>query len=386
VAVRTEVRMAAVRWGCATHTGRVRHRNEDALLARLPVFVVADGMGGHAGGELASHLVVDSFRELTVRPVPADVQAVLGQAHTTIRAASEHDERVRGLGATAVGLVLVEQAGAQYWLAFNVGDSRLYRFHRGRLHQITVDHSFVQEMVEAGFLDVQQARRHPERHVITRVLGGRDNTEPDFWLFPPEVGEKFLLCTDGLTDEVDDDLIGQVLREENDPQSAAGSLVRAALETGGRDNVTAVVVSVGDPQDSVLDLGDPHGGVVRWNPDTGALPQVGPGPTPSHGDRTPLAPDPRQDPGGTDGWQGRQRGTADGGRQAVRGGGRRRDGGRERECLEQRERSGTGPGNGGQPLGTRPCSWSGTAAPNADCSGSGRWSGPGTPPSNSWTW
>ncbi|MDQ1292567.1 MAG: family protein phosphatase [Actinomycetota bacterium] len=373
--------MAAVRWGCATDTGRVRHCNEDALLAGLPVFVVADGMGGHAGGELASHLVVDSFHELTAHPVPVDVQSVLARAHTTLRAASERDERVRGLGATAVGLVLVEQAGAQYWLAFNVGDSRLYRFHRRRLHQITVDHSFVQEMVEAGFLDAQQARQHPERHVITRVLGGRDSTEPDFWLFPPEAGEKFLLCTDGLTDEIDDDRIGRILREESDPQAAAGALVRAALEAGGRDNVTAVVVSVGDPEDSVLDLSDPRSGAVRWDPDTGALPQIGPGPTPWYGDGAPLAPDPLRDPDGADGRQG----STDGGRQAVRGGGRRRDGGRERECLEQRERSGTGPGTGGSPPGEQPSFWSGTAAPNADCSGPGRWFAPGARPNNSWT-
>jgi len=285
----------AVRWGCATDTGRVRRRNEDALLARLPVFVVADGMGGHAGGELASHLVVDSFRELTARPrpVPVDVRTVVAQAHATIRAAAERDERVRGLGATAVGLVLVEQAGVQYWLAFNVGDSRLYRFHRGRLQQITVDHSFVQEMVEAGFLDSAQARRHPERHVITRVLGGKEPTEPDFWLFPPEAGERFLLCSDGLTDEVEDAVIGDVLRAESDPQLAAGVLVRAALEAGGRDNVTAVVVSVGEPERPVPDLSDPHARVLLRDPDTDSLPPLVPGcPPPAGPPDRPERPDP----------------------------------------------------------------------------------------------
>lgn len=260
--------MIVVTWGSATDTGKVRARNEDSLLAESPVFVVADGMGGHQGGATASRIAVDTFRGILGRTEVSanDVALVIEAANQAILDRARSDPAVCDMGTTAVGLILFTEAGSDFWLAFNVGDSRLYRLCNGVLDQISVDHSYVQELVVAGHLDPEAARHHPDRSVITRVLGGRNIPVPDFWIFPPEPGERFLLCSDGLTGELEDDAVAELLGTDADPQAVAELLVRAADDAGGGDNITVVVVDVVDAAPSGLEVST----VDRPRPDDGA--------------------------------------------------------------------------------------------------------------------
>jgi protein phosphatase len=244
--------MIVVTWGSATDTGRVRARNEDAVLAQAPVFLVADGMGGHLGGEVASQMTVDTFRELLGHPtvVASDIPALLQGANEAIRMRARVDPAVSDMGTTAVGLAMVTESGVDYWLAFNVGDSRIYRLHQGVLTQVTVDHSYVQDLVAAGRIAPEEARTHPERNIVTRVLGVQDAPVPDFWVFPPEPGERFLICSDGLSGELDDPAIAHLLAIPAEPHEVARLLVETANQSGGRDNISVIVVDVAgaDPE------------------------------------------------------------------------------------------------------------------------------------------
>jgi serine/threonine protein phosphatase PrpC len=230
--------LATVRAGAATHPGHHRRLNEDDHLVAEHVYVVADGMGGHAAGDQASAIVVDEMRDLVGRPVDAvEVNAALERAA----------ERVRGLdvgpaGTTVAAAIGVEREGAPYWLVANLGDSRTYRFARGVLAQVSVDHSVVQELVDSGRLPVAEARTHPDRHVVTRAVGAPQAIDPDFWLLPVQDGERLVLCSDGLSSEADDEDIAATLGRHADPQSAADALVELALQRGGHDNVTVLVL------------------------------------------------------------------------------------------------------------------------------------------------
>ena len=244
----------ALRVGATTDVGRVRAHNEDAALAEGSVFVVADGMGGHAAGEVASGIVVDTMRELVGRDdlTSDDVPRQLLLANERIReAVSAHPEQ-KGMGTTATGIVLVTAGGADHWVVFNVGDSRVYRWIDGSLGLLTVDHSEVQELVDAGVITEAEARVHPARNVVTRSLGTDYAYHADTWVLPPYAGERFVICSDGLTNELTDEQVRDILQTNPDPQAAADELVRAALESGGKDNVTVVVVNldgdVGDDQ------------------------------------------------------------------------------------------------------------------------------------------
>lgn len=236
-----------VRSGLATHVGRVREHNEDDALARGRVFVVADGMGGHAAGEVASAIAVATLGELADRPSihPEDVLAQLRTANDRILATgARHPERA-GLGTTATGLALVTAGGTDHWAVFNVGDSRVYRLLDGRIRLLTVDHSEVRELVEAGHLTAEEARRSPLRNVVTRWLGRDPCPAPDIRVFPPAPGERFLLCSDGLSNELGEEQVAELLGAAADPGACAAALVDAAVAAGGRDNVTALVVTVG---------------------------------------------------------------------------------------------------------------------------------------------
>lgn len=230
-------------WGSATDRGRVRALNEDALLAYPPVFLVADGMGGHDAGDLASRLAVEEFSQLAGRTTATadEVHACFHRIADRLRASVE---RGRTAGTTVAGVAIVPDDGASYWLVFNIGDSRVYRLADATLEQISVDHSVVQELLDAGEIDVAAAAEHPDRHVITRAVGTGPDPEPDYWLIPAAPADRVLVCSDGLTTELSDHVIGRLLRDVVDPQEAAQALVAAALEAGGRDNVTAVVVDV----------------------------------------------------------------------------------------------------------------------------------------------
>ena len=244
-----------IRHGAATDVGRVREVNEDAFLAAPPVFVVADGMGGHEGGDVASAIVVEEFGRLATegydpRRGVEVVTDTLGACADRIRAyaATQRAEGVargRSAGTTAVVALLVEDDdGAAAWLLANLGDSRVYRYAGGRLDQVSVDHSLVQELVDSGQLAADEAATHPERNVITRALGESTSARPDFFVVPPVVGERLLLCSDGVSGMVDDAGLAEILSACADPRDAAEQLVAAAVAAGGEDNATAVVVDV----------------------------------------------------------------------------------------------------------------------------------------------
>ncbi|MBT1002533.1 serine/threonine-protein phosphatase [Paenarthrobacter sp. DKR-5] len=234
-----------LRFGTATDRGLRRLINEDSLLARNPLFAVADGMGGHEAGEVASRLCVEALAAsalLTGHTRAEDVALALAAGDASIREATGSRA-----GTTVTGVVLVEESGNPYWLFFNVGDSRCYRLRGGGLEQITVDHSEVQELVDLGRITPAQALVHPRRHVVTRALGTGSDAEADFWLNPVEDGDRILICSDGLTSEVPDEEIARILAEVHDAGRACEELVQAALRSGGRDNITVIVVDAAGP-------------------------------------------------------------------------------------------------------------------------------------------
>jgi protein phosphatase len=242
-----------LQYGVATDVGLVRRVNEDSVLAEPPVFVVADGMGGHDGGEIASRIVVEEFARLadTGYDPRQGTQIVLETLRSCQRALREYAATHRGSdggawhgGTTAVVALVVDADDGPGWLLTNLGDSRIYRFSRGSLHRVSTDHSVVQELVDSGRINEEQARVHPERHIVTRALGGPDPLAPDFFPIALDDAERVLLCSDGVTDLVRDPEIETLLADNPDPRDAADQVVAAALSAGGIDNATAVVVDV----------------------------------------------------------------------------------------------------------------------------------------------
>jgi serine/threonine protein phosphatase PrpC len=228
--------------GVATSVGRVRRVNEDSFLAIPPLYAVADGMGGHGSGDVASRLAVEALvRCAGLRPL--FVEAVLAALEEANRVIIEQDG-VNRMGTTVTGLAGLEASvGGDHLMVFNVGDSRVYRLAADRIEQLTTDHSEVQELVLAGVLTREQARTHPRRNVITRALGTAPVLLIDHVLLPAIGGDRFLICSDGLFGELPDEVILSLLTIGN-PQHAAESLVAAANDAGGHDNVTAVVVDI----------------------------------------------------------------------------------------------------------------------------------------------
>lgn len=225
-------------------------------MATPPLFAVADGMGGHAAGDRASALAVLRLAELGgEHAVEGDVEGEDG-AQQRIRqaltaAASDidaiSDEIGVDAGTTATGVVLVTAEGGPKLAVFNVGDSRVYRFRSGRLSQITKDHSVVQELVDAGEIDSAAAEYHPAANVITRALGFHERPQPDFGSVPAQPGLRLLICSDGLSKEVDAEHLRLLLGAELSAEVTASALVDAALAAGGRDNVSVIVLDVLDP-------------------------------------------------------------------------------------------------------------------------------------------
>lgn len=233
-----------IRAGALTDVGLVREHNEDAYVVEDRLFAVADGMGGHAAGEVASAIAIDTVGDLIeCDPIrPEDLKNAIAEANDRILdAVEDHPER-RGMGTTMTGVALVNAFGTEHWAVFNVGDSRVYRVLDGRLQQVTVDHSEVQELLSAGLITEREAQVHPARNVITRSLGMAYPLQPDLWVFPPAPDETFLICSDGLTNEVSEADISIILYAEDDPQVAADRLVAEARLSGGRDNITVIVV------------------------------------------------------------------------------------------------------------------------------------------------
>lgn len=235
-----------VRVGAATNVG-MREHNEDSYLAQMPVFIVADGMGGHMRGDVASGIVVDTFRPLVGRGfVSGDsLDLAIKDAGGAIAALGGG---VDGLapGSTLTGFVISDLGGMPCARVFNIGDSRTYHLSGTGFSQVTKDHSEVQEMVEAGELTALEARTASNRNVITRAIGGASGIDvgADVFLLPVRSGDRFVICSDGLSGEVTDALIGSIARLTVDAQETAEVLVQSALGAGGRDNVTVVVVDI----------------------------------------------------------------------------------------------------------------------------------------------
>ncbi|WP_110240791.1 PP2C family protein-serine/threonine phosphatase [Nocardioides gilvus] len=238
--------------GATTHVGLVRAVNEDSLLVAPPVVVVADGMGGHAGGDVASRIVVEEFETLregdfTARTGRDAIVECLVRAHSRLRDHVERhaqEARIGHAGTTVVAALLVPGPQGATWLVANIGDSRAYVATADALTQVTRDHSVVQQLVDAGQITAAEASVHPERHVITRALSAVDLPEPDFFELPVARAPRLLLCSDGVSGLLDDDSMAALAGGSGAPQEVADSLVAAALAAGGTDNVSVVVVDV----------------------------------------------------------------------------------------------------------------------------------------------
>ena len=230
-----------------SHTGKVRSNNQDSGFAGANLFAVADGMGGHAGGDVASSIAIQRLAPLdTTYATTDDAQASLQAAATTaagdlIRAAKDRPE-LAGLGTTVSAIIMVDE----YAVIGHIGDSRIYLFRDDELTQITADHTFVQRLVDSGRITPEEARYHPRRSVLMRVLSDMDNDpELDMFVMPTLPGDRWLLCSDGLSGVVDELHIAKVMRQGLAPGRTADTLLKQALDGGAPDNVTIVLVDVG---------------------------------------------------------------------------------------------------------------------------------------------
>jgi protein phosphatase len=244
----------------------MRARNEDSLslVPELGVAVVADGMGGHPGGDVASRIAASTAAQVLVDELEAGaarfddpatrlsvaMRRSVIRAHQEIRAEGERDPQLEGMGTTITALAVDPESDV--YVLGHVGDSRAYRLREGKLTQLTRDDTWVQERVDAQMLTLEQARRHPFSHVLTQCLGLEDTPTPHIVHGSVEIGDAYLLCTDGLVGMIDDAELGEILvRElgENGGRTAGEPTLRALLdaanEAGGHDNITAVLVTIG---------------------------------------------------------------------------------------------------------------------------------------------
>lgn len=245
-----------LRWGAATHEGQIREQNEDAFAADGRVFLVADGMGGHQAGEVASELAIGAIRDhLDEIASIDDLVQLVRDANQRILTEARADDSRQGMGTTLTGVVLLESDSPELAIV-NVGDSRTYRLRHGELRRLTIDHSYVQELVNDGLITTEEARLHPRRNIVTRALGIDEPLDVDGWTVPVVRGDRFLVCSDGLVDEVPEPEIRDVLVGVADPQQATDQLIEMALRHGGRDNVTVVVVDVVEGLDPNADVAE----------------------------------------------------------------------------------------------------------------------------------
>ena len=229
-----------------TDAGKVRRNNEDALLVGEgedeTLFVVADGIGGFEAGEVASSLAVEVLKEL--RP-DRSFEAAIAEANRRILAAGRGDEKLSGMGTTVVAIRFGGTQREPQAEVAHVGDSRAYLVRGGEMNPITEDHSLVAELVRSGDLTRDQAAEHPQKNLITRALGADEEVDVDTTVLPIEAGDRVLLCSDGLSDMVSEARISEILLEASeDPERAARSLLSAALDAGGNDNITVIVIDV----------------------------------------------------------------------------------------------------------------------------------------------
>ena len=226
-----------------TDTGRKRRRNEDSYVIAPPLFAVADGMGGAQGGEVASKLAAAALEDTDPGRLtgPARVASLIQEANRRVHERSSVDPATSGMG-TTMTVALVESEGV---VIGHVGDTRAYRVRDGRIQQLTDDHSLVNELLKSGKLSPDEAQTHPQRSVITRAVGTDPDVDVDAFTIEAEDGDVFLICSDGLTDMVDDhDILDVLDKHRGDLDRAVKSLVAAANRGGGEDNITAVAFRV----------------------------------------------------------------------------------------------------------------------------------------------
>ncbi|NDI16213.1 MAG: Stp1/IreP family PP2C-type Ser/Thr phosphatase [Actinobacteria bacterium] len=237
-------------WGAATHVGMLRQQNEDAYTAHDDLFVVADGMGGHNAGEVASALAIDVMKQAALAGFSSQESVVAGvnAANAAIHAASGGQSDQRGMGTTLAAVIPLPASATepQRMVVTNVGDSRVYLWRAGELKQVSVDHSYVQELVSEGLVTPEEARVHPRRNIVTRALGIEGDVNADAWVVPMIVGDRYVVCSDGLVDEVEDAELARIVSGSDSAEVVAQQLVDAANANGGRDNITVVVVDVVD--------------------------------------------------------------------------------------------------------------------------------------------
>ncbi len=223
-----------------TDVGNAREANQDSGFAGERVIIVADGMGGHLGGDVASSLVVSKFKDIEETVTPQEFVDIAVEANKAVHSASMEDE-LAGMGTTLVAMTLHDDATVS---VVNIGDSRAYWLRGNYLAQVTNDHSFVQELIDCNQITPEEALVHPKRNILTRAVGIGPDVEVDRFPLSVEPGDRFLLCSDGLFNEISETEIARLLVETKDPQEAAQVLVDAVLETEARDNVTAAVIDV----------------------------------------------------------------------------------------------------------------------------------------------
>ncbi|MFF2370194.1 PP2C family protein-serine/threonine phosphatase [Agromyces sp. NPDC058110] len=231
-------------WAAVTDTGHRRQVNEDSYVAQAPLFAVADGMGGHAAGDFASAAVVTRLAEHGGKTIvgTSDIDHALRLAVQDMHRGTGVTDEGSGTTVTGVALGLISDEPA--WIVFNIGDSRVYRLVGGVLEQLTVDHSIVQELVDAGQITRDEADTHPHSNVITRAVGFHESPIPDYRAISVEPGMRLLVCSDGLTKELTSYGIRHFLMADRSAERVAEHLLDAALGNGGRDNVTVLVVDV----------------------------------------------------------------------------------------------------------------------------------------------
>ena len=234
-----------VRVGATTDVGIVREQNEDAYLVRAPIYAVADGMGGHQGGEVASRLALETVDRRSREDHEVDLRNAVRDANRVVLDRASGDTNLSGMGTT---LTLLRVEGPRVRLA-HVGDSRAYLLRDGELRQLTDDHTLVNRMVKEGKLTDDEARIHPHRSILTRALGVDGDVQVDVFTVDLDPGDRILLCSDGLTSIVGDEEIRENLTSQPDPQAACDELVAAANRAGGPDNITVVVLDIEEGED-----------------------------------------------------------------------------------------------------------------------------------------
>jgi protein phosphatase len=231
-----------MRIGAKTDQGKVREQNEDAYGYHDNLFVLADGMGGHRAGEIASAIAVDTILGMDLKiPLPErSLNEVVNQANQAILSAVARNPEQFGMGTTIAILYLAEN----YAHFTHIGDSRIYRYTNGSLIQLTDDHSLVAELVRNGSLTEAEARNHPKRNILTRALGAKEVLDIEVCKVPALIGDEFLLCSDGLTEVLDDVKIEAQLSQKDGPQVIVDRLITLANDLGGTDNITVILIEI----------------------------------------------------------------------------------------------------------------------------------------------